>query len=159
VRSGVSARRRRWARGQLRSPMVKALTCVCIWAPLVTFSACDRVAPERGYSRDFEREVDDVNERNRAVHERSQELDQRLTELSHRVEALRAELAPLSVQWAYDASRELEAGLAQARERLATLRAGTGFDWEAMALAADEAIDELEASYERVRDDLTQGAE
>jgi hypothetical protein len=127
--------------------MVAALAAVAL--------SCDwKEATPRGGSRDYAREVDDVHARNQEIHERSQHLDQRLAALAPQVEELRRELAPLSVQWARDATVELDARLETAREKIAMLRAGTGADWQVMAGAAEEAVAELAETRDRVRADL-----
>jgi uncharacterized protein YukE len=120
-------------------------------AVLALAAACDPPdPPARGNSREFAREVDEVNARNQELHERTQELDRRLTKLARQVEQLRTELARLSAQWARDSSLELDTRLDRARQRMSELRAVTGFDWQEMMSAAEEAIDQLARKYDQV---------
>ena len=132
---------------------MKASTRCCRLAVLLALaSGCDRhEPPARGGSRDFALEVDALNARNEDLHERSEQLADRLTALAPEVEELRRELGSFSADWARRASVELDAKLAEARERMSELRAVTGFDWPAMIGAAEEAIDELAEAYEEAR--------
>jgi hypothetical protein len=121
-------------------------------AALTLAAGCDpREPPPRGDSRDFAREVDELHARNQEFHERSQQLDRRLAVLAPQVDELLRRLAPVSAEWARDASVELEARFAEALEKLSQLRAVTGFDLDAMTTAAEEAVDELASTYEKVR--------
>jgi chromosome segregation ATPase len=110
--------------------------------------------PPRGDSPAFEAEVDDVQERNRALHEKAQQLEERLQPLESRAAALRDELAPLSAEWAYDLHRSLDDGLQRARRTLADFQAATAADLENLGREAEEAIADLEEVYQRARRDV-----
>jgi hypothetical protein len=111
-------------------------------------------APPRGDSPEFQAEVDEVHERNRALHEKAQQLEQALLPLAERATALRDELAALSAQWAYETHGELDQALQRAHRELADFKAATGADLENLGREADEAVAELEEVYERARRDV-----
>lgn len=126
-----------------------------VLALLLVAPACDgpEAAP-RGDSRDFALEVDEVHDRNQALHETSQRFVKRFATLEQQVTALRGELAPLSAEWAHDATTEIDAALEHARGEMAALRALTGPDWQSLVQAAESAIEDLEALYEKTRGEL-----
>jgi hypothetical protein len=139
-----------------RRPLfVRTTPILFLTMALLSFAACDRrVAERQGGSRDFALEVDEVHDRNQALHEEAQQNSTRLAALEEQAAALRRELAPLSAQWAQDATAKLDAALERARGAVAESTAVTGPEWDSLVRAAGDAVEHLSDICDETRAEL-----